>query len=98
MQRFYLFLSFIVLFHKGFTQIKPADTSTTKIIAAGPEYKKSKFYQKLWGRNWRIEWMTPVQVPLLWLDKVAGGLTPSKTKGGNETKGLRLQSANGKEY
>lgn len=76
----------------------PTDTSAHKIAIAGLEYAKPQSYQKLWGRNWRTAWVTPVRVPFLWLDKVDGGLTPSKNNGGNETKGLKLTSPTGKEY
>jgi len=94
-----IFLSFIILTEKGFTQDKLADTSAFKLIAAGSAYKnKSKFYQWLWGRNRRIEWTTPVHVPILWLDSARGGLVPYKTGGGNETKSLRLKTEEGKEY
>src|SRR5258705_6801554 len=96
LRRICLYLLFSTLIIRGFTQFKPADTASYKIITAGPEYKKPASYQKLWGRNWRIDWNTPVRVPYLWLNKVDGGLTPSRTNGGNETKGLRLQSPNGK--
>ncbi|HEY2725836.1 MAG TPA: hypothetical protein VGI61_01580, partial [Parafilimonas sp.] len=55
-------------------------------------------YQWLWGHNRRIEWATPVTVPVLWLDSAYGGLTPYKTGGGNETKTLHLKAADGKLY
>src|SRR6185436_1766770 len=98
LKRLCLFFSFILFLNTGFTQPKPIDTLSHKIIAAGPEYKKSASYQKRWGRNWRTAWITPVRAPYLYLDRIDGGLTPSLSSGGNETKGLRLKSANGKEY
>jgi len=93
-----LLLLVVVLTHSGFSQTIPGDTSAYKIIVAGPEYAKPASFQKMWGRNWRTDWATPVRVPVLWLDKTEGGLKPQKTNGGNETKGLKLTSASGKEY
>ena len=93
-----LFSLCIFLAYHGLTQTTTEDTSAYRIVVAGPEYGKPLSWQKLWGRNWRVDWKTPVNVPTLYLDKFDGGLTASRTNGGNETKGLRLKSANGKEY
>ena len=98
LNRLCFFLLLIILAGKGLAQNEPADASISKIIVAGPEYKKPKFYQWLWGRNRRTEWTTPIRVPVLWLDSIGGGLTPYKKGGGNETKSLRLKTVNGKEY
>jgi len=68
------------------------------IIAAGPQYKRSILHQLLWGSNRRLEWVTPIRVPVVLLDTLRGGLTPYKRGGGNESKTLRLISATGKEY
>src|SRR5687767_13260064 len=74
------------------------DSSAYVSVAAGSEYKKPKFYQWLWGKNRRIEWTTPVRVPVVYLDKLYGGLRPYQQGGGNETKSLRLKNASGKEF
>jgi hypothetical protein len=74
------------------------DSSVNKVVAAGPEYKKPKFFQTLWGRNRRVEWTTPVRVPVVYLDTIYGGLHPYQQGGGNETKSLRLTNADGKEF
>jgi hypothetical protein len=75
-----------------------AATAAFKTIAAGPAYERGKFHNWLWGNNRRAEWATPIQVPILWLDTAYGGLKPYKMGGGNETRSLRLKSADGKEY
>ena len=82
---------------KSVAQFK-ANTSASTTICAGKEYNKPNFYQWLWGKNRRTEWTTPVQVPILLLDSVDGGLKPSKAGGGNETKSLHLESPDGKQY
>lgn len=73
----------------------PADSV---IVVAGKEYKRSGFFQLLWGKNRRREWLAPTKVPVVFLDTVHGGLTPYQRGGGNESKSLRLTSAQGKEY
>lgn len=70
----------------------------TIIKAAGPQYKRSPFYQSLWGYNYRREWATPVSFPILRLDTIFGGLKPEKEGGGHQSKSLHLKSKSGKEY
>lgn len=72
------------------------DSSVT--VAAGPQFKASGFKQLIWGSHYRREWLTPVTFPVIDLDATAGGLTPLKRGGGNQTKSLRMLGANGKEY
>jgi hypothetical protein len=74
------------------------DTTKFKLVAAGPEYKRTQSFQKRWGRNHRVEWATPVRVPVLKLDTAYGGLTPYEAAGGNESRSVRMRSKDGKEY
>ncbi len=51
--------------------------------------------KKFWmGANYRTEWNTPVKVPVLKLT----GLTPIKKGGGKQTKSLRVEDANGRQF
>jgi hypothetical protein len=50
------------------------------------------------GSNYRKEWNTPITVPVLHISTDHGGLTPLKRGGGKQTKSLRLEDANGKQY
>ena len=50
------------------------------------------------GRNYRQEWKTPIRVPVLDLGTEKGGLTPLKRGGGKQTKSLRLEDKNGRQY
>jgi hypothetical protein len=50
------------------------------------------------GDTYRDLWTTPIRVPVLDLRRFAGGLTPTKTGGGNQTRSLRFVSADGTEY
>jgi hypothetical protein len=94
----YIILAMAILPHNSVAQGDIAVPAAYKTVIAGQTYQRGNFHQWLWGRNRRVEWTTPVQVPVLWLDTACGGLTPYKNGGGNETKSLRLRSSNGKEY
>jgi len=50
------------------------------------------------GANYRKEWNTPVKAPVLNLATESGGWTPLKRGGGKQTKSLRLEDPNGKQY
>lgn len=70
----------------------------TKVVVAGPQYLTSKKHQRKWGKSYRQEWATPVQVKVVQLDTLAGGLTPYQAGGGRQSRSLRLHDANGREY
>lgn len=74
------------------------DSPHYKIISAGPQYKKSSFYQWLWGRNHRKEWTALVKLPIIFLDTLHGGLISYKQGGSNQSKSLQLKTSGDKEY
>src|SRR5215212_4688229 len=69
-----------------------------RTVISGAEYAASGFYQWLWGHHYRKEWTTPVKVPVINLDTVAGGLTATEQGGGRQSKTLRLKNSKGKQY
>jgi hypothetical protein len=68
------------------------------IQAPGPEYRASGLHGLLLGREYRSLWYTPVTVPILDLDRFAGGLHPVSKGGGQQTKSLLLAAPNGGEF
>jgi hypothetical protein len=50
------------------------------------------------GTNYRKEWNTPITVPVIQLSKEHGGLKAIKKGGGKQTKSLRLEDPNKREY
>jgi hypothetical protein len=68
------------------------------IVIAGKQYQKSSFHQLLWGKHYRKDWATPVNVKFLNLDTVNGGLVAYEKGGGRQTKTLRLRNPAGKEW
>ena len=68
------------------------------MAAAGPQYKKSAYYQSLWGRNYRKEWTTLVKLPVMWLDTLKGGFISYKEGGSNQSTSLQIKTKGDKEY
>src|SRR6185436_5377474 len=64
---------------------------STKYIASGSK----EFF---WGKHYRKEWGTSVNIPVLDMKTFKGGLTPDKLGGGHQSKSLRVIAADGKEY
>ena len=67
-------------------------------IAASPRYASSGFKRFFLGDTYRDLWTTPVRVPVVNLDRYAGGLKPLKEGGGHQTKNLRLATPIGTEF
>lgn len=65
---------------------------------ASSKFKSGGLRKLVFGKNYRREWSTPVRVKVLNLATLYGGLTPTKLGGGHQTKSLRLEDRNGKEY
>lgn len=95
--KFSTILLLIIINQSAISQNK-FDSSTTKTIAAGPEYKRSPFYQWLWGTNYRKEWTTPATFPITKFDTLRGGIVKYKIGGGHQSKSLHLTNKQDKEY
>ncbi len=79
------------------TPVKKSDSTIS--IPANAQYNKiSKLNRFLLGEHFRKEWATSVEVEILNLDSLPEKLTPTRMGGGNQTKSLRLESDNGREY
>jgi hypothetical protein len=73
------------------------DTPGRRTVVAG-SYKAGALHRFFLGRDYRATWATPVSVEVLDLAKEAGGLTPVRRVGGQQTKGLALAGADGRSY
>ena len=62
------------------------------------EIEKSKFYKAIWGEKYREYYGTKINARTVNLDTLFGGLAPVKKGGGHQSKSLRLQDKNGKQY
>ncbi|MBA2745086.1 MAG: BamA/TamA family outer membrane protein, partial [Flavisolibacter sp.] len=68
------------------------------LVAANPKLVAGGLKSLFLGKNYREEWTTPIRVPVLNLGTEQGGLTPEKQGGGKQTRSLRLEDKNGKEW
>ncbi|MDQ2864561.1 MAG: BamA/TamA family outer membrane protein [Bacteroidota bacterium] len=92
-------LLFVISITETFAQKNTEDTSAKfKIVAAGPQYKRSKRHDYFWGTNYRKIWAIPVKVPVLLLPDVKGGLTVTREDGGHQATSLHVETTDGKQY
>ena len=65
-------------------------------IFADDRYDKGGFFKALFGKNYREEWKTEIEVPVL--DIWSMGMTIAKRGGGHQTKSMRLVDENGRHW
>ncbi len=75
---------------------QPATDSVSMV--PGPDYAAGGFHRFFWGDHYRDTWTTEIRVPVLDLQRFAGGLTPISAGGGFQTKSLWLRGTDGKIY
>src|SRR3989442_3843778 len=75
-----------------------ADAQGARTVAIAPQYRAGGFHRWLWGSDYRALWTKPTPVEVLDLHTFAGGLTPLMRVGGEETKGLAMRGADGRDY
>ncbi|MFT7034440.1 MAG: hypothetical protein ACJA2S_002954 [Cyclobacteriaceae bacterium] len=73
------------------------ENKSTK-IAASDQYSASAMKKVLLGVNYRDVWKEEVEVDVFDIKKQKGGLTPIQLGGGLQTKSLRLEAKDGKQY
>jgi hypothetical protein len=76
----------------------PTGEARRVTVAAGPQYARGGLHRMIFGRHYRDLWVAPITVPVLDLGAHAGGLTPKERGGGQQTRSLRLEGADGREY
>ncbi|MFD1062186.1 hypothetical protein ACFQ1Q_02925 [Winogradskyella litorisediminis] len=64
-------------------------------IKASDAYQSDALKDLLQGENYRKAWQTVVEVPILFLDTLYGGVEIEKIGGGKQTQSLKLLSNNG---
>lgn len=88
-------------------QPSPPEAATVLVAIAGdtarvrlrPAFNNvSRWKRRMLGENYRREFASPVNVPVLRLSTLEEGLQPIKKGGGMQTVSLRLQDAKGKEW
>lgn len=72
--------------------------SDSVTVVAGSRYAAGGLRRFFLGDTYRDMWTAPVRVPVIDLGSFAGGLVPLKAGGGNTTRNLRFEAANGRQY
>ncbi len=75
-----------------------AAAASDTVVTPGARYRAGGVHAFLFGRHYRDLWTTPLRVPILDLERFAGGLRPTKLGGGKQTRSLRFAGADGREY
>lgn len=106
-----IYSAFLLNYKK--TILKPIDSTLTPVVLGNQELKFEDSVSKpasttlpvihglrkyFMGQNYRAEWSTPVSMKVLDLRTEKGGLTIKSLGGGQQTRSLRLQDKNGKEW
>lgn len=80
-------------------QAIPDYKDSTVTVAANPEYDKAGWLTSMIaGTHNRYLWSVPVEVPVLDIGSIDGGLTPTKVGGTGQSTTLRLEAEDGREY
>lgn len=67
-------------------------------IYSEKEVTKSGIFKLFWGNHYRKYYGTQINAKTVVLDTLMGGLTPIRKGGGNQSKSLRLEDKNGREF
>jgi len=67
-------------------------------IYTAEEVTKSKFFKFLWGARYRKYFGQKILAPTVNIDTLYGGLKPVRKGGGHQSKSLRLEDKDGREY
>jgi hypothetical protein len=70
----------------------------TQTVVAGPQYENAPGGTMMLGADYRDLWLTPIEVKVLDLQTVGGGLSPVRRVGGNQTLGLAMKGRDGLSY
>ncbi len=68
---------------------------STVILKATDVYRAGAIKRFLQGKNYREAWEAPVEVPIVWLDTLRGGLKIQEEGGGGQTRSLDFVDAQG---
>lgn len=64
----------------------------------GGRFEKSRLGKWFYGSDYRQLWTTPIELPVLDLDAVGGGLSPMRTGGAGQSISLHFMGKDGRRY
>ncbi|MCG9131155.1 hypothetical protein J5I95_05660 [Candidatus Poribacteria bacterium] len=76
----------------------PPQGAKTHVVIPGERFRIGGFKRWFYGSDYRDLWTTPIEVAVLDLDSVGGGLTPLRTGGFGQSISLHFTGADGRRY
>ena len=76
----------------------PPQGAKTHVVVPGDRFRAGGFKRWLYGSDYRDLWTTPIEVVVLDLDTVGGGLTPLRTGGFGQSISLHFTGEDGRRY
>ncbi len=76
----------------------PPAGAKTHTVVLGERFRAGGFRKWFYGSDYRQLWTTPIEVPVLDLDSVGGGLTPLRTGGFGQSISLHFTGNDGRRY
>ncbi len=76
----------------------PPPGAKTHLVVPGERFRASPSKRWFYGDNYRDLWTTPIEVAVLDLDSVGGGLTPLRTGGFGQSVSLHFTGEDGRRY
>ena len=67
-------------------------------IYTDEEVDKTGFFKTVWGERYRKYYATKIKAPTVNLDTLLGGLKPVRKGGGHQSKSLRLEHKDGRQF
>lgn len=83
----------------SFPEPNPIFADSTQVIRLQPTYAKGGVLREaLLGSNHRAAWNIPLELPILDIGSVQGGMLPVKIGGRGQSVSMRLRNAEGREF
>ena len=76
----------------------PPQGAKTHMVIIGERFRAGGLKRWIHGSNWRDLWTTPIEVAVLDLDSVGGGLTPLRAGGAAQSISLHFIGKDGRRY
>ncbi len=76
----------------------PPPGAKTHVVVLGERFRAGGFKRWFYGRDYRDLWTTPIEVAVLDLDRVGGGLTPLRPGGSGQSISLHFTGQDGRRY
>ena len=76
----------------------PPQGAKTHVVVPGERFRAGRFKRWFYGSDYRDLWTTPLEVTVLDLDSVGGGLTPLRTGGLGQSISLHFTGEDGRRY